>query len=141
MRQRFMVLVAGVLAALLLAGADPATAQTTGIAGTWRGTYTCQQGVTGLVLRIAGDGDAVSARFEFSADASNPGVPSGAYTMTGRYEAKTRALSLRQERWIAQPPGYIMVDLEGAMTADGRTLAGRIAYPSCTTFTLSRDAK
>jgi hypothetical protein len=141
MRQRSIAVLAGLLLVLPVARANDAGAQEAGIAGTWRGTYTCQQGVTGLVLRIAGSDDAITARFEFSADASNPGVPSGAYAMTGRYEAKSHALNLRQQRWIAQPPGYIMVDLDGMLSADGRTLAGRIADPSCTTFTLNRADK
>src|SRR5262249_19044594 len=102
---------------------------------------TCAQGVTGLVLRIAGSGEAVTARFEFFADPSNPSVPSGAYTMRGRFETKSRTLSLRQERWLEQPPGYIMVDLAGNVSADGRTLAGRMAHESCTTFSLTRADK
>jgi hypothetical protein len=52
-----------------------------------------------------------------------------------------RAVALRQERWVEQPPGYIMVDLDGTLTADGRTLAGRIANENCTDFTVSRAAK
>ncbi len=124
----------------LLAAPGTAAAQGNGIAGVWRGSYTCLQGVTGLTLRIAGNGDSLTALFEFFADARNPGVPSGAFTMTGRYEAKSRAVSLRQERWVDQPAGYIMIDLDGTLSADGGTLSGRVAHESCTTFALARDA-
>ena len=141
MHHRRILLLASALLALSLAWISPAGAQDAGIAGVWRGTYTCAQGVTGLILRVAGAGEAVTASFEFFADPSNPGIPSGAYTMTGRYDTKSRALALRQERWVEQPPGYIMVDLDGTLSADGRTVTGRIANENCSDFTVSRAAK
>src|SRR5438105_11549827 len=36
--------------------------------------------------------------------------------------------------------GAVMVDLSGTLSADGRTLAGRIAYESCEGFRVSRAA-
>jgi len=144
LHRRILLLASALLAlslVLLFPGAGPVGAQDAGIAGVWRGTYTCAQGVTGLVLRITGSGEAVTARFEFFPDPSNPGVASGAYTMTGRYDTKSRALALRQERWVDQPQGYIMVDLDGILSADGRTLAGRVGHESCSGFTVSRADK
>jgi hypothetical protein len=76
----------------------------------WTGTYTCGQGLTDLRLTINDSGGgAQTAIFAFSADPSNPGVPSGSYTMTGNYSAS--GLVLKEDHWINQPDGYYMVDL------------------------------
>lgn len=132
-------MIAAILA-LALAGAA-AWAQSVTMAdvtGTWIGTYQCAQGSTALELDISGSEDAIVARFAFSADASNPGVPSGSFMMTGRFDAKTATLTLVQQRWVNQPPGYIMVDMVGQIAATDRIYRGRITTEGCEGFLLKR---
>src|SRR5262249_25896209 len=52
------------------------------VLGTWKGTYNCGQGVTGMTLDInqATDGT-IDAAFNFYAVAANPTVPSGSGTL------------------------------------------------------------
>ena len=65
------------------------------IVGEWKGTYTCNQGLTGLTLTIKDSKDKdVEAIFSFYAVKSNPDVPSGSSRMTGKYEKKLE-LSLK----------------------------------------------
>ena len=79
-------------------------------AGTWVGTYTCRQGLTGLQLDIdAGEENSLAATFAFYTIDSNPDVPSGKFTMRGTYS--DAGIELIQDTWIQQPAGYEMVDL------------------------------
>jgi serine/threonine protein kinase len=108
------------------------------LTGTWAGTYVCSQGETGLRLVIqAVGGGTLTATFNFSAVPSNPGVPSGSYTMTGTYSSTGVALTGNQ--WISQPAGYDMVDISASLPSQGgTTLNGTI--PDCgTSFTLTRS--
>lgn len=107
------------------------------IAGTWTGTYTCAQGLTGLRLTINNSGGgALTATFVFYAVPSNPGVPSGSFAMTGTYSAS--GLVLNQDHWINEPSGYSMVDLV-APPPTGNTLQGTVqAVGGCTSFSVSR---
>ena len=104
------------------------------IQGVWTGTYTCAQGLTGLRLTIRDTGSGtLSATFSFYAVSSNPGVPSGSYTMTGTYSAT--GIVLHQDAWINQPPGYSMVDLV-APPPSGNTMQGSVV--TCDSFSVSR---
>ena len=124
-------------ALLLCLAAAPAAAQE--IAGSWRGTYTCGQGNTALTLTIAAlDKERVSALFHFEAAPDNPGVPSGCFEMSGRFDARTGRLALAPGFWIARPQGYEMVGLEGQLGADGMAMSGRVDHPTCTSFQLVR---
>jgi hypothetical protein len=106
-------------------------------AGTWTGTYTCAQGLTGLQLTIkAAAGDALRATFAFSPVPSNPSVPSGSYSMTGFIDPA--GIFLDASQWIKQPPGYDMVNIVGDLPAGHNTrLAGSI--PGCSDITLKRS--
>ena len=122
--------------ALAVAPVDPVT-------GTWAGTYTCAQGLTGLVLEMSLDPDgAVAATFMFHAVAQNPEVPSGSFTMFGRLEAGG-LLPLRADRWISRPPYWVTVDLVGRLSSDGRYYTGQVEGPagSCTSFSLERQSQ
>jgi hypothetical protein len=107
------------------------------IAGVWTGTYTCNQGLTDLRLTINDSGGgALTATFDFSADPSNPGVPSGSFAMTGTYSAS--GLVLNQDYWINEPDGYSMVNLT-APPPTGNTIQGTVQGPGgCTSFSVSR---
>ncbi len=129
--------------ALAAVAAGPAAAQTNsaGLAGTWRGSYTCAQGLTALTLVITGAGENLAARFEFSAHPSNPGVPSGSFTLAGRFEAKTGEITLTPVSWIDRPPDYQMVPLSGRVRDGGRAIAGRVLTEGCSSFSVERAAK
>jgi len=109
------------------------------IAGTWKGTYTCSQGLTGLTLNIVKDigSDDVTAVFSFYADDSNPTVPSGSYSMIGVYQDDL-VLNLESLSWINNVRGYNMVDLNGKFNASFSKFTGNIPYTGCTTFSLSK---
>jgi hypothetical protein len=111
-----------------------------GIAGTWTGTYVCLQGRTGLTLTVEEpDGARVRATFHFYADPGNPGVPTGCFSQTGRFDPATRRLTLAGGRWIVRPRDYETVGLAGTVDRAGTVLAGRVTQADgCTTFRLER---
>ncbi|BDG72336.1 hypothetical protein [Roseomonas fluvialis] len=127
-------------AALLgaLALATPAVAQEE-LRGTWRGDYICAQGNTALALTIepAKDGR-LSALFHFEAAPDNPDVPTGCYEMQGGYTPATRQVTLGPQRWLRRPPNYVMVGLEGHLSADGGEIQGRVQGPGCSFFRVER---
>ena len=104
--------------------------------GTWAGTYTCAQGLTGLRLAIRpGTGNALAATFSFHAVPSNPSVPSGSFAMTGFVDPA--GFFLDQSQWIKQPPGYAMVNVAGKLPPpDGKTLTGSVI--GCSPITLTK---
>ena len=128
-----------VVAALLLAASCGAGARAQeGVVGTWRGTYECAQGLTGLSLHISPDAGGLRALFHFYAVPANPGVPEGCYEMSGRYDPATRQLDLIGGRWLKWPLFYVAVDVSGALAADGAELRGQIVSPLCTVFVVRR---
>ena len=106
--------------------------------GRWKGTYTCGQGLTGFNLDISDEGGgAVSAVFSFGPVESNPGVPNGSYSMTGRLDP--RSLTLTPKAWIEQPSGYVMVGLVAELPGeDPDVLSGTVTNAACTTFRITR---
>lgn len=108
------------------------------VAGRWKGTYTCAQGLTGFDLDISDEGGgAVSAVFSFGPVESNPGVPNGSYSMSGRLDP--RSLTLTPEAWIEKPSGYVMVGLAAELPGDDPdVLSGTVTSSSCTTFRVAR---
>jgi len=107
------------------------------VVGTWKGSYLgCVQGPTGLTLVVkpAGQtGNQLAAKFEFHALPSNPGVPSGSFTMKGYLFPGV--VVLYASIWIKQPGGYILVDLAGPLPKVGR-FSGAVSF--CSTFSLKR---
>lgn len=107
------------------------------LAGTWTGTYTCNQGETELTLSIEAPVSG-SARtvFAFGPTTRNPGVPKGSYEMTARYVDRT--LGFIQQRWLEQPSGYLMVNL-AATAVSTSSISGTVQSTGCTTFKVTRD--
>jgi hypothetical protein len=107
------------------------------VVGVWTGTYTCNQGLTGMRLTITGSGgDTVRATVEFYAVAGNPGVPDGSYVLTGNYSASS-GLVLIPDHWINEPAGYGMVGLSGP-SPSGNSMRGTVQGVNCTTFSVTR---
>lgn len=106
------------LAAVLAALALPAAAQDHPLDGTWEGAYTCGQGKTGLTLTLDSTPEGqVSGTFAFWPRGDNPGAARGSFTIEGGI-TPDGALSLRGVRWLVQPSGYGMVNLEGRAYRD-----------------------
>jgi hypothetical protein len=133
------VALAGVMA-LSGAGADT---KPPAIAGEWTGKYICTQGVTALRLTIAqGQGQAITATFNFGPLPENPEVPKGAYRMEGAYDPATRHMKLSGVKWIDAPPDYVMVGLDGRMTQSGDAIVGDVPdLFGCTDFEVRRPAQ
>lgn len=105
--------------------------------GTWIGSYVCSQGQTGLKLVIqAAPHGILTATFNFFALSSNPGVPSGSYTMAGTLSST--GADFTQDQWINQPPGYEMVDLSINPPSDGGTHLNGTITTCGTIFILTR---
>ena len=122
-----------VLAALLV----PVTGLAAEIEGTWQGSYTCNQGLTGLTLTLASPRDGTARGvFRFYQIDSNPGVPDGCFAMSGT--ASGEHITLQAGSWLYHPLGYVTVDLTGTISPDGAVLTGSIVGPNCTSFTLRR---
>jgi hypothetical protein len=132
---RYQCVPAGALAARA-PGATPAGAQTR----TWRGSYRCGQGDTGLevTLRPVGEGR-VEGILSFFPLRANPGVPRGCYRVSGRADAATRSIELRGGQWLRQPPGYHTVDLSGRIGADDG-ISGQVVGGECSQFQLQSVA-
>ncbi|WP_198372476.1 hypothetical protein [Roseomonas rosulenta] len=126
---------AALLAAALLA--TPAAAQDP--AGTWRGDYICGQGNTALALTIeARKEGGLSALFHFEAAADNPGVPTGCFEMQGRFTPTTGAMVLGPLHWLRRPANYVMIGLDGQLSADGAEIQGLVQGPGCSFFRVHR---
>ena len=131
-------LVAFSLVALAM-GASGSPAQGQAPQGTWKGTYVCAQGRTGITLTIAPvDTGALRGFMEFYATPDNPKVPSGRYTLDGTLNAASDRIRLQPDYWLQQPPGYVMVGFDG--TLDGDRFSGQVfGHPACTTFSVVRQ--
>jgi hypothetical protein len=120
--------------------APPAEASTGAIAGEWTGTYVCAQGITRLRVVVRQTSfNAGRAVFHFFPGRENPTVPEGCFSMAVAYDAQTESWGLKGDSWLRQPKNYVMVDLLGAVDAEGKTFAGAIVgNPLCSRFNLTR---
>lgn len=102
---------------------------------TWRGSYSCGQGDTGLevTLRPLGQGR-LEGTLSFFPLPANPGVPRGCYRVTGQADP-TGGVELRGGQWVRQPPGYHTVDLSGRIGPDAG-FSGEVVGDSCGQFQL-----
>ena len=107
---------------------------TVSLSGAWRGSYTCNQGKTGLILALAGTNSNLYAAFSFYPLAENPTSQSGEYIMKGTYSGGT--LVLKGDHWIKQPDGYQMVDLHST-SVTAKQINGTVDFSGCSTFTLT----
>lgn len=107
---------------------------------TWRGSYTCGQGETGLevTLRPAGQGR-VEGTMSFFPLPTNASVPRGCYRVAGQVDAANQSIELRGGQWLRQPPGYHTVDLRGRIGADAG-ISGQVIGGECSQFQLQSVA-
>jgi hypothetical protein len=99
----------------------------------WSGNYTCTSTGT-MTLIIHAGGTHVTAVNSFKKDGQ-----SGQFKMSGTYQAATRHLHLAAGDWISRPGTWVPVDLDGKVSADGKTYSGSVIGPSgCSTFSVHR---
>lgn len=130
-----LLIAAGVIGGLILAPVLGSSSLSR-IAGSWVGTYTCHQGVTGVQLSIQpSGGEELDATFSFYPVAGNPATPAGSFTMNGLLT--TSGVSLSPGQWIKRPPGYQMIMVYGTPPGIGQaTFRGFI--PNCSSFSLTK---
>ncbi|MFB4317701.1 hypothetical protein [Actinomadura sp. 21ATH] len=112
---------------------------TRSLSGIWEGTYTCNQGLTRLRLTLSQQSTGqITGVLRFSADPSNPSVPTGSYTVKGALSGDT--LRLQGDSWISRPGDYVMVSLDAQLSAtDPDQIQGAIDGSGCSTFTVRRN--
>ena len=108
------------------------------LSGQWRGSYTCYQGSTALVLAIEPDGQQWSGMFAFGPPKDNKSVPHGAYQIS--ITESDGVYSVVPGDWIEQPDGYTVVGVRGAISEDLTTFSGEIDFDGCTTFEAVRTS-
>lgn len=124
-----------------LSSTDPARSALpvalTGLEGVWEGTYTCNQGNTGMRLIVKPPrSGSLPAVVEFFPLPENPGVKSGSYTLRG--SVVDGRLVLRAQRWIDRPEGYVMVDFVATVVSKQR-MSGTVRGANCTTFSVNHE--
>jgi hypothetical protein len=125
------------LAMIIPAAADDV--KSTPLTGTWKGSYICGQGLTGLTLSLNQQSDAaVLGTFHFYPLPSNPSAKEGCFAVAGHSLADKRVF-IGASTWITQPKDYITVDLEGQIAASGTAIKGSVKTPYaglCSVFSI-----
>ncbi len=110
-----------------------------GIAGRWEGRYQCQREEVGFSLEIStGEGNRISAVFEFFPLPGMLSFPRGSFRMVGDYNRTDGSFRLHSTDWIKRPLGVQSHDIEGQLAAQGVTINGRILTTGCAHFMLTR---
>lgn len=100
------------------------------------GRYLCAQGWTDMTLTVADvEGPRVQIRGDFAHGST--GVR-GSYMLRGTCYPHNQRMLLFPQRWVQQPPGYIMVGMSGAVAAGGQSFTGRMLNRDCGAFTFTR---
>ena len=109
------------------------------IAGRWVGRYQCQREEIGFSLEISsGEGNRISAVFEFFPLPGMLSIPRGSFRMLGDYDRADGSIRLSSTDWIKRPLGFQSHDIEGQLVAYGATINGRILTTGCAHFILTR---
>lgn len=92
--------------------------------GTWNGTYVANQGKTKarFVIDKVSDNGRFSGIFYFSAVPSNPTVPSGSYTITGRYDKAKGSVTFIGNQWLIKPYTYSIIDFHGHLNLSNKRI-------------------
>ncbi len=110
------------------------------INGAWKGTYTCAQGLTNLVLSLyTQDGTNVDGIFTFLLGDGAKMTVLGSFKMKGTYDGTKGWIDLKGVDWDQKPAGYLIGDLSGSVTQTGLGISGNVTKPTgCTTFKVER---
>ncbi len=120
------------LAKVATLGPALASAKASDFTGHFEGSYICGQGETNLTLdTLAQDTGEIVVVFSFG---GNNNAPKGSYSLIGKWSGSK--FSLKSDKWIEQPNGYVMVDIDGEISERG--LSGNIINSSCTNFSALR---
>jgi hypothetical protein len=100
--------------------------------GTWKGTYFCSQGETGLTLELNKYGNNSKTEFygtfEFYPNSSSSNARYGKYSVKGKIiEGK---IVITPNEWIIRPENYYMVGLTGVLSQQNLRFTGAITSPS-----------
>ncbi|GAA0551675.1 hypothetical protein GCM10009546_12130 [Actinomadura livida] len=108
------------------------------LTGSWRGTYTCPQGLMQLNLTLVQrSSGTVSGIFRFAPAPGNSDGLSGSFTLRGHVTGSS--LALHGDSWLSRPGAYEMVSLSARLSsADPDQIHGTIQSPGCGTFTVQR---
>jgi hypothetical protein len=121
-RKHLTIAFASFLALAVVAAAQAATPD-----GTYKGTYTCSAGPGGVTLDITPRRSGkLAAVLRFYSLAGKTNVAPGSYRMSGRFVPATGEVVLFARSWIQQPPGYTLANIKGKLSADGKSISGRL---------------
>ena len=103
----------------------------------WVGTYTCPQGLTQLDLQIGSTSanDITDAIFGFD---FAPGAVTGSFHLRGVFDPEALTAVFVAGSWIVRPHGWLTVGMQGTVALSTMTYAGRITYPACRSFSVTR---
>lgn len=106
--------------------------------GTWVGSYSCRQGITGLQLQLkAFSQEQLAGVFSFFPVSSNPNVPYGSFNVNAMVRRDGK-LVVRAGNWIQRPRGFSTVNLEGQISSDSQSISGRVLTYGCSGFQVQR---
>ena len=104
--------------------------------GNWAGTYSCRQGITGLLLQLKPvSSNRLEGVFNFFPIAQNPNVPNGSFRVHGVLN-KDGKLLVRGGQWIQRPRNFSTVNLEGRISPDFQQISGRVLTYGCGEFVI-----
>ena len=83
------------------------------------------------VEEVQPDHQQIEAQFRFYPLPENPGVPTGAFELTGTYNLALRILDLYPAKWLERPEGYDLVGVKGVLDEDGQSLKGALDGAGC----------
>jgi hypothetical protein len=119
-----------------------ARAQRPAVSAGYSGFYSCLQGLTAVTLQVVQHNtgpEGAEVIFSFGPSPSNPYVPFGRFYLRGDFDTAGGILFLLPVRWVAQPPGYVMIGLSGVSRDGGNTFEGSvIGGVGCTAFSVHR---
>lgn len=109
-----------------------------GFSGNWVGTYSCNQGITGLTLNISTTSSDMEAVFNFYPTKQNPHIQPGSFSLAGQF-SEGGSFNLHPKAWIKRPPGYRMVGLSGKLNSDFSKISGLVKFSGCSNFQLVKN--
>ena len=106
----------------------------------WKGWHQCLRSRVGTLVRIViGDDGRVGGVREFYPSSDDIKRSRGSFRVSGRFDPKTRAITLMAKDWIDHPPGYTKCDFIGKVDSTGRVISGTSPKCACGEFRLERE--